>query len=96
MTDALGAARRIAAWADAGKLADDEWLVERNEYAIVDICRAYIALSARCERVEGALKEVLPFVLDATLDALQLYNGPRLDRRALCDFACAALAETEK
>ena len=53
MTDALGAARRIAAWADAGKLADDEWLVERNEYAIVDICRAYIALSARCERVDS-------------------------------------------
>jgi len=35
-------AKRITAWADDGKLADDEWLVENNEDAIVGIARAYI------------------------------------------------------
>lgn len=49
------AAQRIVEWADNGKLADDEWLVERNETAIIAICRALLS-SPRVERAR-ALEE---------------------------------------
>lgn len=48
------AAKRIVDWDDAGRLADDEWLVERNETAIIAICRAY--LSSRQSILEEAAK----------------------------------------
>ena len=53
--EVLEAARRIVAWDDAGRLADDEWLVERNETAIIAICRALLS-SPRVER-KRALEE---------------------------------------
>lgn len=48
------AAQRIVEWADNGKLADDEWLVERNETAIIAICRALLS----SPRVEEVRREV--------------------------------------
>lgn len=41
--EAIEAARRIVDWDDNGRLADDEWLVERNETAIIAICRALLS-----------------------------------------------------
>ena len=40
---AMEDAQRIVAWDDNGRLADDEWLVERNETAIIAICRALLS-----------------------------------------------------
>lgn len=55
--DAREAAKRIVDWADNGKLADDEWLVERNETAIIAICRALLSSpDARREALEEAAK----------------------------------------
>lgn len=49
------AAKRIVDWDDAGRLADDEWLVERNETAIIAICRALLS----SPRVEEVRREAL-------------------------------------
>lgn len=54
------AARRIVDWADNGKLADDEWLVERNETAIIAICRALLS----SPRVEGELRGLISEMLE--------------------------------
>jgi len=48
------AAKRIVDWDEGGRLADDEWLVERNDTAIIAICRAY--LSYRQSILEEAAK----------------------------------------
>lgn len=53
--EVVESARRIVAWDDNGRLADDEWLVERNETAIIAICRALLS-SPREERAR-ALEE---------------------------------------
>lgn len=46
---ALDDAKRIVDWDDAGRLADDEWLVERNEAAIIAIARALLSTSSALE-----------------------------------------------
>lgn len=50
MEEAVEAAKRIVAWDEAGRLADDEWLVERNESAIIAIARALLSSSERVKR----------------------------------------------
>ena len=55
MNDVLEAARRIVAWDDSGRLADDEWLVEKNETAIIAICRALLGLREALEKAEHTL-----------------------------------------
>lgn len=52
---AMEDAQRIVAWDDDGRLADDEWLVERNETAIIAICRALLS----SPRVEDVRREAL-------------------------------------
>lgn len=59
MNDVLEAARRIVAWDDSGRLADDEWLVERNESAIIAIARALLSTSAAVRGMREALSELL-------------------------------------
>jgi len=66
MSEAVEAARRIVAWDDAGRLADDEWLVERNESAIIAIARALLSTSTALREMR---EKVIPF--DAT-DLAQL------------------------
>jgi len=58
MNDVLEAARRIVAWDDSGRLADDEWLVEKNETAIIAICRALLSSSAAERAVREALESI--------------------------------------
>lgn len=60
--EAIEAARRIVDWDDNGRLADDEWLVERNETAIIAICRALLS-SPRVEEVRReAIKDAIQAV----------------------------------
>jgi hypothetical protein len=80
---AVEAARRIVEWADAGKLADDEWLVENNETAIINICRALLTASqARDEVVEECAK-----IVEA-----QSFTGSRGSIRFTCRIADTAKA----
>jgi hypothetical protein len=65
---AIEAARRIVEWADAGKLADDEWLVENNETAIINICRALLTASQARDEIVEAL-ETLCDAIDAQIRA---------------------------
>jgi len=57
MNAVLEAARRIVAWDDSGRLADDEWLVERNETAIIAICRALLSTSSAVRGMREALEK---------------------------------------
>ena len=63
--EGLEAARRIVAWDDSGRLADDEWLVERNETAIIAICRALLSSSAAERRMREALSLLVQVADDA-------------------------------
>lgn len=58
MNDVLEAARRIVAWDDSGRLADDEWLVEKNETAIIAICRALLSSSSAERGMREALEKI--------------------------------------
>lgn len=58
MNAVLEAARRIVAWDDSGRLADDEWLVERNETAIIAICRALLSASSAVRGMREALEKI--------------------------------------
>lgn len=62
--EAREAAQRIVDWADNGKLADDEWLVERNETAIIAICRALLS----SPRVEDVRREALEEAAKVAID----------------------------
>lgn len=85
-------ASRIVAWADAGKLADDEWLVENNETAIIDICRSHAAV---LEALGAARTD-----LDLLAGLLKEATGAKYTRGSLIDAAIAkadgAAPETDR
>lgn len=68
MSEAVEAARRIVAWDDAGRLADDEWLVERNESAIIAIARALLSTSAAVRGMREAAQNVIEHAQTSVTD----------------------------
>jgi len=78
MNDVLEAARRIVAWDDSGRLADDEWLVEKNETAIIAICRALLGLREALEKA-GAQFRFYEREHQAKADAVYAVSGPSRD-----------------
>ena len=72
MSEAIEAARRIVAWDETGRLADDEWLVERNETAIIGIARALLSSS----RVEEVRREALEEAAKVAEEFAESHRAP--------------------
>ena len=80
MNDVLEAARRIVAWDDSGKLADDEWLVEKNETAIIAICRALLGMREALEKTTSELRDLRAMVHGECPSLLEdHFSAPNID-----------------
>lgn len=82
---ALDDAKRIVDWADNGRLADDEWLVERNETAIIAIARALLSTSKALEAAT-----ILVPMARAWVDTVDSKND-RAEVERVAHLLCAAL-----
>lgn len=86
--DAREAAKRIVDWDDNGRLADDEWLVERNETAIIAICRALLS-SPRVEEVRREALEEAAKVAERGCLTHPDGGSPTEPERELCEAIAA-------